>query len=183
MTVYIRTPFSIEKNLGAVYNKEMSMIPDGDAACFIDGDLMFLTHDYGNILHEYANLYPNSVLICRMNRINAKATGQIDLHAPQTSDIADHIRHAESKSKSREVTRVVMPPVSGALMVIPKTVWDKVKFSEVQPYEDRGPYNLLGVDNDWTNRVRAAGIDILTMEGLYCWHTYRLLSNTNKHLL
>ncbi len=64
-----------------------------------------------------------------------------------------------------------------------KSVWNKIKFAEQQPYEDRGPFNLLGVDNDWTNRVRAAGIEILTMEGLYCWHTYRLLTNTNKHLL
>lgn len=183
MRVWIRTPFSTDKNLGQAYNQEMAMIPDGDAACFIDGDLMFLTHDYGAILHDYANLYPNSVLVCRLNRINTKATGQIDVHAPQTSDIADHIRYAETKSKSRAVTPIVMPPVSGTLMLIPKSVWNKVKFAEQQPYEDRGPNNLLGVDNDWTNRVRATGINILTMEGLYCWHTYRLLTNTNKHLL
>ena len=183
MRVWIRTPFSTEKNLGKAYNEEMQMIPEGDAACFIDGDLMFLTHDYGNILNDYGNLYPNSVLVCRMNRINAKATGQIDQYAPTTSDIADHIKHANSLSSSRAVTRVQMPPVSGALMVVPKSVWNKIKFAEQQPYEDRGPFNLLGVDNDWTNRVRAAGIEILTMEGLYCWHTYRLLTNTNKHLL
>ena len=72
--------------------------------------------------------------------------------------------------------------VSGFCMVVPKSVWVNHKFAEKQVYEDRGPFNLLGVDNDFTNRVRAAGVPVLRMDGLYLWHTYRLLTGSKQHL-
>ena len=75
--------------------------------------------------------------------------------------------------------------VSGFCMVIPRSVWVNHKFAEQQVYSDRGPTNMLGVDNDFTNRIRAAGIPVLRMDGLYIWHTYRLLQGDNDktHLL
>jgi hypothetical protein len=70
MKVRIRTPYSLEKNLGKAYNEEMALIPDGEAACFIDGDVNFLTPNYGAILHDYSTKYPNAVLTCYANRIH-----------------------------------------------------------------------------------------------------------------
>lgn len=177
--VWIRIPYSTEKNLGKAYNDEMSMIPDGDAACFVDGDTMFLTPDYGHILHEYANAYPNAVMTCWTNRIHALAADQLD-KSITSSDVKDHLT---VKQGFRGAT-TISGPVSGFLLLVPKSVWQQHRFTEDNAYR-KGEPNLLGVDNDFTNRVRKSGVPVLRMDGLYVWHTYRLLSDgkDKSHLL
>lgn len=179
MKVWIRIPYSTEKNLGRAYNHEMSMIPDGDAACFMDGDTMFLTHDYGHIIEQYANAFPNSVLTCWTNRIHPLAKGQLrdDI---RSSDINDHL---DVKQGFTSATRLE-GPISGFCLVVPKSVWKSHRFAEVNTYRPGEP-NLLGVDNEWTNKIRNAGVPIYRMDGLYVWHTYRLKSDgkDKSHLL
>jgi hypothetical protein len=177
MKIWFRTPYSIDKNLGHAYNQEMELIPDGDAACFTDGDTLFLTHDFGHLISEYANQYPNSVLTCRTNRIHPKAEGQ---YYPmiQSSDIKEHLK---LNQKVSTVTKLD-GPISGFLLVIPKHIWLKHPFTEENLYRPGTP-NLLGVDNEWTNRIREKGVDVLRMDGIYIWHTYRLLTGSKNHLL
>ena len=181
MRCWIRTPFSVDRNLGKVYNEEMEMIPDNDAACFIDGDLCFLTPDYGKILNDYVNAHPESVLICQTNRIHELSKFQ-NANMPD-ADIKDCIRHAEYvRNNPYAVTKVpAVGSISGFLLVVPKSVWDKHKFSEVNTYKPGQP-NLLGVDNEWTNRIRANGVEILRMEKLFVWHSYRILTGSKAHL-
>lgn len=180
MKVWIRTPFATDKNLGAEYNREMSFIPDGDAACFLDGDCMFLTPHFGTIIHDYANAYPNTVLTCWTNRTHKVSTGQ---QLPNASDnIKDLIHLAYLLSKAERTVTPITGPVSGFLLVVPKSVWNRVKFTEVNKYRPGEP-NLLGVDNTFTNEVRAAGIEVLRMDGMLVWHSYRLLDGSKKHLL
>ena len=182
MKVHDIIPYSIEKNLGKAYNDAMELIPDGDTVCFRDGDTCWLTPDYGMILHEYATRYPDAVLTCWTNRIH-KSSGQLDLSAPSTNDMVDHTRYALSLSVQKDATNL-QTTISGFCLVIPKHIWQQHKFAEEQPYEDRkGVPNMLGVDNDWTNRIRAAGIPVLRMDGLYLYHNYRLLTNSKDHLL
>lgn len=179
MRVWIRTPFALDKNLGRAYNEEMELIPDGDAACFIDGDVMFLTPDYGNILNKYAQVYGNSVLTCWTNRIHTLAKDQFK-NGIISSDVKDHLQMPQGYTTVTELRG----PVSGFLLVVPKSVWKQHRFSEVNKYNPDQP-NLLGVDNEFTNRIRANGIPVYRMDGLYVWHTYRLLSNgkDKSHLL
>jgi len=175
-------PYSIDKNLGKAYNDVMALLPTGSHACFRDGDTCWLTPDYGVILAEYVRLYPNAILTCFTNRINEKSEQQL----PTVRDITDFTTHLEIAEKQKEKTYSVTPMhgfISGFCMVVPKSVWEVTKFTEVQAFEGRGPHNLLGVDNDFTNRARAAGVPVLRMDGLYIFHTYRLLTNSNKHLL
>ncbi len=180
MRVFIRTPFSIERNIGVVYNEEMSMIPDGQAACFIDGDCMFLTPDYGNILHEYANKYNNAVLTCYTNRIHELAKGQ--LHPTMRStDMLECMKFADSIKHDRTATPI-QGSVSGFLMVVPKHIWQDHGFTEVNVYKPGLP-NLLGCDNFFINSVRSKGIEVLRMNGLFCYHGYRLLTGNKNHLL
>lgn len=178
MKVWFRTPYSTEKNLGKAYNEEMKLIPDGDAACFTDGDTCFLSPDYGHLITKYANQYPTAVLTCWTNRIHTLASGQNkDNPSP---NITDHLSYPQEVST---VTRLE-GPVSGFLMVVPKSVWKEHRFTEFNKYNPDQP-NLLGVDNEWTNRIRAHGVKILRMDGIYIWHTYRILSNgkDKTHLL
>ena len=178
MKVWFTIPYSIEKNLGKAYNQEMERIPDGDAACFLDGDTLFLTHDFGEIITSYANAYPDAVLTCWTNRIHEKAIEQKKDF--KSTDIKDHL-------KIKQGFTTVTPlqgSVSGFLLVVPKSVWLKHKFTETNIYRPGTP-NLLGVDNEFTNKIRSAGIPVLRMDGVYIWHSYRLLSDgmDKSHLL
>lgn len=147
------------------------MIPDGDAACFVDGDTMFLTPDYGHIINEYNRAYPDAVLTCWTNRIHPLAQAQLrdDI---RSSDVRDHLSVPQGFTTA---TRII-GPVSGFLLVVPKHVWQAHRFTEVNVYRPDEP-NLLGVDNEWTNKIRQHGVQVLRMDGLYVWHTYRLLSD------
>lgn len=169
--VWIRIPYSVEKNLGKAYNDEMAMIPDDDAACFVDGDTMFLTPDYGHIIHQYNESYPDAALTCWTNRIHPLAKGQLRDNI-SSSDIRPHLQVEQGFTTATEIDG----PVSGFLLVVPKAIWLNHKFTESNIYRP-GEFNLLGVDNEWTNKIRAAGYKVMRMDGLYIWHTYRLLSN------
>jgi len=181
-------PYSTDKNLGKAYNDAMYLVGDNDHICFRDGDTCWLTPDYGMHLAEYVRLYPNAVLTCWTNRINEKAEQQFrgvagsDIFRDSV-DMTDHLKTAQWCTASLYKVTPLHSFVSGFCMVVPKSVWLNHKFAEKQVYEDRGPHNLLGVDNDFTNRVRAAGVPVLRMDGLYIWHTYRLLTNSKEHLL
>ena len=177
-------PYSTEKNLGKAYNDTMRLLGDNDHACFRDGDTCWLTPDYGVHLAEYVRLYPNAVLTCWTNRINERAEQQINIGGVRDEvDFTTHLKYANARTKDLYKVTALHGFVSGFCMVVPKSVWNNHKFAEKQVYEDRGPHNLLGVDNDFTNRVRAVGVPVLRMDGLYIWHTYRLLTNSKEHLL
>lgn len=179
--IYDIIPYSTEKNLGKAYNDFMALLPEDSHACFRDGDTCWLTPDYGVHLAEYVRLYPNAILTCWTNRINEKAEQQYH-GCREASDFKTHLSIAETQKVMNYKVTSLHGFVSGFCMVVPKSVWNTHKFTEVQAFEGRGPYNLLGVDNDFTNRVRAAGIPVLRMDGLYIWHTYRLLTNSKEHL-
>ena len=119
--VWIRTPFSVNKNLGEAYNDEMSAIPDGDAACLIDGDCMFTTSDYGFRLNTYYNANPSAVLTCWINRIHPLAKGQW-YQDGRCDDVASCLRAAQ-RMKDVYTTTPIIGSVSGTLLVVPKRVW------------------------------------------------------------
>jgi hypothetical protein len=172
MKVRIRTPYSLEKNLGKAYNEEMALIPEGESACFIDGDVNFLTPNYGAVLHDYATKYPNAVLTCYATRIHELAKGQL---YPVSDNMRDCIIEAHMLSENVTATPIT-GPVSGFLLLIPKHIWKAHPFCETNTFRPGTP-NLLGCDNEWTNRIRKAGVDILRMNSMLVWHTYRLISN------
>ena len=180
MKVHFIIPYSISKNLGVAYNEAMSLIPDEDSICFTDGDACFLTPDFGHIIHEYATQHPNAVLTCYLNRIHPLAKGQLHPEM-QSSDMAECLRYAERIKDVRAVTPI-SGSVSGTLMVIPKHIWKRFPFSEVNTYRTGEP-NLLGCDNYFTNTIRANGVQVLRMDSILLYHQYRLITNSKQHLL
>lgn len=184
--IYYFSPFSTEKNLGKAYNDHMALIGDDDYAVLTDGDTCWLTPDYGMHIAEYVRLNPGAVLTCWTNRINKRAEQQYPNYRDEV-DIRVHLKVAENLllEPGYDVT-ALHGFVSGFCMVVPKKVWASVGgFAEEQVYSDRGPYNLLGCDNDFTNRVRAKGFPILRMNKIYLFHVYRLLKSDHdkSHLL
>lgn len=179
MNVHIRIPYSLTKNIGQQYNAEFSTCPDGDALAFQDGDIMHLVPNFGHILHEYANAYPNAVLTCYTNRTHNLSTEQQSLC--RSEDVATCIKYAMYISNDRTITQV-HGTVSMLLMVIPKSVWLLHQFTEHNMYRPQET-NMLAVDNEFTNRIRKAGVPVLRMNGLMVYHQYRLLTGSKEHLL
>lgn len=176
MAVYYFTPFAADKNLGAAYNHYMKLLPnDDDWACFLDGDVMFLTPDWGLLVERAIGLHPDcGMFTCYTNRVNNKE----QLYRGYFSNGRDMVAHRNiarvchetGKRRHRKLTRMI----SGMMMVIQKRTWYDFPFSD----------GLLGVDNDISKRLLKAGRDIRLIESLYLLHYYRLAEGRTykKHL-
>ena len=177
--IHILKPFDTEKNLGRAYNKAMSTIPDGDWACLMDLDTMFLTPDAGIILNEYVNEYPKTgMFTCFANRIHPLSHHQlIGGKISENTNVEYHIELAYEQKLKTPKARVLNTLVSGFLMMISKETWNEIKFDESK--------KCLGVDNDYCAKLIQAKKSILRMDGLYVFHIYRLKNGINdkSHLL
>jgi len=168
--VHIITPYSPLKDLGKSYNDAMRLIPENDTACLIDYDVQFLTPDFYSIIEKYTELFPDCVLTCYTNRIHHLSPQLYGGRISDNSDIKYHISIAE-KLKDNSYQAKEIQIMSGFLMVIPKSVWHKVKFKE--------GIGCLGVDSEFRKDLVAAGIKIMLMESLYVFHQYRLLNGVH----
>ena len=178
MKAHIVIPYSIDKKLGHVYNQAMKQIPDGDAACIMDYDVQLLTWDAGKIIHDYANKYPNALLTCFTNRVSPSAKMQLlNDEVSEDTDIRNHIAIAEEQKKHLYEVTPIKQWIAGMLMVIPKSLWLKY------PFPESG--KCLGIDTYYSKMILRRGVDILRMDGLYIWHSYRLINGIHhkKHLL
>jgi GT2 family glycosyltransferase len=180
MKVWLSTPYDLEKNLGKAYNEFMQLLPDDDWACLMDYDVQLLTPDAVRIIHTYVDLCPNAgILTCRTNR--ASTLSFMQLHqgvVNENPDITWHITLAE-RYKANQLYNISIIPrdISGFLMVISKKLWKEINFTEDK--------KCLGVDTEFNRRVRSAGHPIYLMDGLYCFHQYRIMNgiHNKKHLL
>lgn len=174
--VHFITPYRRDKNLGKAYNDAIGLIPDGDSACVRDIDTLFLTPEQPAIIEDYANQYPNSVLVCYVSRVSQLSRQQLLFETvSEDPDIRNHIRLAEMQQEKHRVTKSVheiQRDISGTLMVIPK--WVCVRF----PFPEDG--KCLGVDTKWNRIIRADGIKILRMNAIYIWHSYRIATGVQN---
>jgi len=167
--IHILKPYSVTKNLGQAYNEAMKLLPDDSWGCLMDLDTMFLTPDAGSILWGYTERYPDTGLFtCWTGRGHSLSTHQVLNGKTNENDrMRDHIKIAQERKQSLWKVTVLNREVSGFLMMIKKSTWNQIKFSE-------WPGRCLGVDNDYCWRLLEAGKSIARMDGLYVWHTYRL---------
>ena len=179
MKVYFISPFATDKNLGQAYNQSIALISENDWICLMDQDAMFLTPDAGQIIHEYVKRNNVEALFtCWTNRIHPLAQGQLyNNEVSVNSDIKHHIKIAENQKKELYSLTQIHCNISGFLMLISKRLWNKYKFSE------NG--QCLGIDTEYSKCMRENNIPIYRMEGLYVWHTYRLMNGITdkRHLL
>ncbi len=169
MNLHITIPYSLEKNLGKAYNEAMSAIPDDDWMCFIDYDVMLLTPDAISIIHNYIQLFPQAgLLTCFTNRIHSSSKQLLKGEIDDNDSMTWHLRQAaKQKDHLYQVTKLYKN-ISGFLMCISKNTWRQI------PFIDNG--ECLGVDTDYWRKLRDAGRPMYRMDGLYVFHTYRLLN-------
>lgn len=170
-------PSREDKNLGKSYNDAMKLIGEDDWMCFTDNDVLFLTSDTMNIISNYIKGHPNAGLFtCYTNRI-ANSQQLLNGKISEDDSIKNHILIAEKqKSKLYQVTQL-RSIISGFLMVLSKKTWKKINFDETG--------GALSVDNLYSKKILLKGKKILRMDGLYCFHIYRLIqgSKNKTHLL
>lgn len=180
MTIHYFTPYSLERDLGKAYNDTVKLVTDKeDWICLVDADLMFLTPDFGHQIKEIIDLYPNTGLFsCYVNRVGTKEQCHNGIISEEPN-ILHHRKIAIQLAKeNRHKIKEIQNPFSGHLMLFKKETWDLIGGAP----EGRG---ILSVDNTITNRMAHHGYKMLVMEGVYCFHYYRLAEGrTNKsHLL
>lgn len=170
MQVHYITPYSNDKNLGASYNRAMSLLPDDDFACIRDIDTMFLTPDQPAMVQEYAKRNPDAgIMTCFTNRVSPLS--KMQLFGGTISDnanVIDHIWIAEKFKAHLYNTTEIDMDISGFLMLVSKKTWQQIPFPETG--------KTLGIDTHFGRAIRAAGLKILRMDGLYIFHIYRLIN-------
>lgn len=175
-TIYYFTPFALDGNLGAAYNQYMQLLPnDDDWACFVDGDAMFMTPDFGKVIADVVEKNPETgMFTCYTNRVANKE----QLYRGIFSESADMLHHRDIAFVCRSVmadkTEELTRPISGVMMLIQKRTWKEFPFKD----------GLLSVDNDISRRLMQAGRKVLLMRGIYLLHYYRMREGrrNTKHL-
>lgn len=179
MKVHFITPYSTDKNLGRAYNEAFRLVGDEDWVCLTDYDTMFLTPDAPAIVQEYVNRFPDTALFtCYTNRVHPCSTEQlVQGTIIDNSDIRYHIQIAERTKKNLYTVSQVHKNVSGMLMVMSKKQWRETPFVE--------DLKCLGVDTELSKTLRERGQPVQRMNGLYIWHTYRIMNGIRdkSHLL
>lgn len=172
----IFTPYSTDKDLGREYNRVMQLIPEGEHACLMDIDAMFLTPQQPGIIMQYIEKYPDAVLTCYTNRISPLSKQLLHGRVNDNSDIRVHTTTAVKMQLEPMKVKVIGNMISGFLMVIPKKVWQQINFLE--------GVGCLGVDTWFSRECHKKRIPILLMETIYVWHTYRIENGIydKKHL-
>lgn len=172
--IQVITPYSLEKNIGKAYNEAMSIIPEDSWACLIDHDVMFLTPDAIFHMHEYVRQNPNTgIFTCFTNRLHKLAKQQLRLgYVSHNYDIKAHLEEAENMKAGLYEATQLNKHISGFLMLISKKTWNEIKFDETG--------KCLGVDNKFSDAILQSGRKILRMDGIYVWHSYRLLGGVDN---
>jgi GT2 family glycosyltransferase len=162
-------PRSTDKNIGAVYNNFMTMIPPGDWACFLDHDAMFTTLDWYKQLEDIIEglriSHPEAGLLTTCTNRIGNLEQLIDGIEPQNHDIYYHRKIGKQRQIDHGMSlRECDHWLSGVVMLMSKKVW-----TETQGFAD----GFLGVDNDIDRQIRELGYKSYIMDGVYCYHWYR----------
>lgn len=171
MKILICSPYRTDKDLGRAYNETMALLPDDWWAAFHDIDTLFLTPDCGKIIEHYTEQYPDAgILTALCNRASDFSKKQmLGGHRSEDTNIKNHIRLAEVQRNQLYNVTEINRDISGFLMVISKATWKELHFPEGG--------KCLGVDTTYGKMIRGAGMKILRMDGLYLWHTYRIMTS------
>lgn len=177
MHIYYGIPYSLERNLGAEYNRYMKLLPnDDDWMVLNDGDTMFLTFDFGHHIAEVIKKLPDAgIITCKTNRIRQKLQ-QFKENSPDV--IVHRLLAQDLDKKYRGQVERVTKTISGFFMAIKKKTWLEMgKFSEKDG-------KLIAVDTAFSKKVLDKGKSIYVMQGMYVFHYYRFVEGWNyiEHL-
>lgn len=177
--IYYSIPYSVNKNIGTYYNTVMESLPnETDFACFVDGDTIFTTPNFGTQIDSVVNRYKEcKFFTCYTNRVGFK----LQVHPMVDKDNNDMNYHREIGKELQArywdecedmsyLTEKQL--ISGMLLLIRKDLWKKVGGFKT---------GMLSVDNDFHLKCIKNKEKLYLMKGVYIYHWYRWpnYSNTN----
>lgn len=180
MMIYYSIPYNTDKNLGKYYNDFMKILPNNDDfACFVDGDTIFTTPNYGHIIErvilENKNIGCFTALTNRVFCVWQVANG-VDIN---NNDMEYHRTFGKNileiyDTYCEDVTMKAL--MSGFLILINKKTWKKIG-----GFKEDG---MLGIDNDLHLKIRKCREKMYMMKGIYLYHWYRYPNRSDiSHLI
>lgn len=167
--VHYISPYRADKNIGKAINDAVSAIDynNYDFIVHLDHDCMFLLPDTKAQVERILQSTPYDVLSCMTNRIRSKEQLVGGYFNPD-DHIRNHIEIAEQVRLSAGDLVIDAKGVMAAFMLCFRvSAWEKVGgFVE-------GPVNF---DTVFCGTVRAVGLRIGLMRGVYVFHAYRIMS-------
>jgi GT2 family glycosyltransferase len=167
-------PWSNDRDPGKANNIAMSLLNSDDIGVIMDWDIMWTTPHWYTQLEQAFKNHPEAGLITVVtNRIGnfEQLPPGISPNNPLTisHDITTH-RFVGERLYQEYGNCVIEPSteqyISGLVMAIPKSVWDKIPFPSGKNY-------MQGMDNAFDKLIRTAGYKVYIMPGLYVYHWYR----------
>lgn len=151
----------------------MNLVQDpSDWVCFLDGDTAFLRSDFGHVIQQYINAYPDAgMFTCYASRCHYQVQTRrgTEMNNPSLiyhKDMADKV-HEELHGQVKKVNR----RIAGHLMVIKKEIWLKIREKVKKNTASKA---ILGVDTKISYAILELNKDILLMRGVYILHYLRL---------
>lgn len=178
--IWYANPFSLEKNIGGAYNDFLKSIKASDEDWIVlqDGDIMYLTDDWGKRIHDalLKDGHNFGLVGCYTNRI--KGTHQLfGNELSENSDIRHHYKIA--KEYQGEGIEEIKQGIAGFFMAFQYKTWKAVGgFIE----------NNIACDTIFNQMVRDKGLKVGLIRSLYVFHLYRIWAekepwNERKHLM
>ena len=166
-------------NLGQAYNHYCDLVPsDDDWITFVDGDIMQLHTNWGDIWHKIIEQNNDAGIIsCLTNRVSKDNVDQLCHDMYNETDILKHKLYATKifNEKKYSVEKMKGSFLSGFFFAFKKSTWKQVnKFND----------GILHVDTTFYNRVKEIK-SCLVAQGFYVFHYYRMLEGHGyiDHLL
>jgi len=157
-----------KKKLADEYNKYLDQAQDW--VCLLDHDAMFLHPKWHFILLRAIEVLGKDMGFgtCITNNIGHKF--QMAPNCPPGDDIEKHKKYAiQNEIDNRRNYRncIEANPLSGVIMLTHKEAWKKAGgFRDVN-------YGILGIDNNYFKRIRAAGYTPYVLNDTYVYHGYK----------
>ena len=179
LKIFYSNPFDLNKNIGKAYNEYLSSLnaADDDWIVMQDGDILYLTPDWGKRIHDALVLDGDKfgLVGCYTNRLRSKH----QLHNKEFSydlNVKNHYEIAQTYGGGG--VQEIKEYIAGFFMCFQYKTWKKIKFDE----------NTLAFDSLFSMRVKELGLKIGLIRSLYVFHSYRLWAdvepwNEKKHLL
>lgn len=159
--IWYLSPYSVEKNIGKIYNDQIRLLPDDSWICLLDQDVLFLRHDTKKQIEDIAEKGEYELYGCMTNRLRLPH----QLHEGVISMNSDVVYHMgicdELHAKYYGVCEPTTEVIAGMLMLFRKETWSKVGgFIE----------KSIIFDQQFSWKVQSKAI----MKGVYLFHSYRL---------
>lgn len=173
MSVHYISPYRCDKNIGLAINEAIKAITFNadDWVILTDHDMLWLLPDSKAQVERILAETDFDVLGCMTNRIRSKEqlVGGV---FNEDDRVREHIRIAE---KCREVggnsVKTANGCVAAFMMAFRASVW---------AYTGGFTENAINFDRLFCDQARTGGAKIGIMQGVYVWHSYRLMSSNPK---